>query len=219
MKKFLPYLIKGQFLLLLALPTLLPAQEAGTASGYSTEELLAWGIMAVEVIILLVIILLYFVIRTIGKTLFPSPEAEEKEAELANESSLDRTLTRWNDAVPIEREEEVLTSHEYDGIYELDNNLPPWWKALFYASIAYAVVYLAYYHVFSVGDLQTVEYEKEMVAAQAEVEAYLAENANSIDETNVTRVEDPDKLAHGQELFVQKCSPCHGQEGQGGVGP
>ena len=112
-----------------------------------------------------------------------------------------------------------MTSHEYDGIYELDNNLPPWWKAMFYATIVFGVAYLLHFHLFDTGDLQGVEYEKEMAAAQAEIDAYLATSANNIDETNVTLLEDETRLASGQELFVQKCSPCHGQAGEGGVGP
>jgi cbb3-type cytochrome c oxidase subunit III len=55
-----------------------------------------------------------------------------------------------------------LLDHDYDGIQELDNDLPPWWLWLFYITIGIAIVYMLYYHVFHIGDLQTAEYYKEM---------------------------------------------------------
>ena len=59
-------------------------------------------------------------------------------------------------------EEPLLLDHEADGIRELDNKLPRWWVWLFYISIAFAAVYLVYYHVVDAGDLQADEYRKEM---------------------------------------------------------
>jgi mono/diheme cytochrome c family protein len=59
-------------------------------------------------------------------------------------------------------EKEVLMDHDYDGIQELDNDLPPWWLWLFYATIIWSVIYLFYYHVIGAGDSSRVEYLKEM---------------------------------------------------------
>lgn len=58
--------------------------------------------------------------------------------------------------------DDKLLDHNYDGIQELDNNLPPWWLNLFYFTIIFAVVYVLYYHVFSMGFLQEDLYKKEM---------------------------------------------------------
>lgn len=55
-----------------------------------------------------------------------------------------------------------LLDHEYDGIRELDNQLPRWWLYLFYFTIAWAVAYMAYYHVFQIGYSQEDEYRQEM---------------------------------------------------------
>ncbi|MES1180872.1 MAG: cbb3-type cytochrome c oxidase N-terminal domain-containing protein, partial [Verrucomicrobiota bacterium] len=48
--------------------------------------------------------------------------------------------------------EPLLLDHEYDGIHELDNNLPRWWVWLFYITIIYSAGYLVYYHVTGSGD-------------------------------------------------------------------
>ncbi len=60
------------------------------------------------------------------------------------------------------KEEGKLLDHNYDGIQELDNKLPPWWLNLFYITIAFAVVYVLYYHILGIGDSQITEYQKEM---------------------------------------------------------
>lgn len=204
------------------------AQDNASQSSFwetNAQEVLVWSVLALELIMLLVVITMYVVVKVIANRVLFKPEtasvhASEIQTEQVTEKSLlDRILTKWNDAVPVEREEEVMTEHEYDGIVELDNNLPPWWKALFYITIAYSVVYLLYFHVFDSGDLQAEEYEKEMAEAKAEVEAYLATSGTTIDESNVSFVAVEERLDNGKTLFVQKCAPCHGQAGEGGVGP
>jgi cytochrome c oxidase cbb3-type subunit 3 len=131
-------------------------------------------------------------------------------------------MHKLTDAVPVEKEEEVLTDHEYDGIRELDNNLPPWWTTLFYATIAFSVVYLVYYHVLDMGPLQEEEYQIQMANAEAALEEFRAEKAEEgelIDEENVNIVTDESTLAEAGRIYMQYCSACHGNEGQGGVGP
>jgi len=61
-----------------------------------------------------------------------------------------------------EIQDDKLLDHDYDGIRELDNRLPPWWVNLFYITIIFAVVYLMYYHILGIGDLSTAEYMKEI---------------------------------------------------------
>lgn len=60
------------------------------------------------------------------------------------------------------KEKDILTDHDYDGIKEFDNDLPPWWLWLFYLSILWAVVYMVHYHVLGTGDSPLTEYQKEM---------------------------------------------------------
>ena len=128
-----------------------------------------------------------------------------------------RNLT---DAVPIEEEAEILMSHEYDGIRELDNNLPPWWVYGFYTTIIFAVVYLLNYHVIGTGDLQAAEYEKSLVEANAQVQAYLNKMAMNVDENNVTLLTDDKDLGTGKVIFDANCITCHNPNGEGNqIGP
>jgi len=123
-------------------------------------------------------------------------------------------------AVPLEKEEIILLSHNYDGIRELDNHLPPWLKYLFYATIVFAVFYLLDYHVWFSSPNQETEYLNEIAFAEKQIEEYQAKNANRIDENSVKLlISDAKVLAKGKVIFTGKCVACHGAAGEGGVGP
>jgi cytochrome c oxidase cbb3-type subunit 3 len=57
---------------------------------------------------------------------------------------------------------EKMTDHEYDGIRELDNDLPKWWLYMFYITIVWSVLYMLFYHVLDIGYLSADEYQREM---------------------------------------------------------
>ncbi len=126
---------------------------------------------------------------------------------------------KLNAAVEIEREAEIMLDHDYDGIKELDNDLPPWWKYGFYLTIVVAFLYLVHYHISGTGDLQEAEYNKEMAAAKAEVEAYMKTAANNVDETNVKILDNASDIDAGKQVYIANCAACHGRLGEGGVGP
>ena len=130
--------------------------------------------------------------------------------------NLSRTLTG---AVPIEEEHKIDLGHDYDGIRELDNPMPPWWLAGFFISIVFAVVYLFHYHVLGTGDLQEVEYAKVMERENAKVKEYLKAQAMDVDETNATFMTDEADLMKGKALFINNCAVCHKENGGGEVGP
>jgi cytochrome c oxidase cbb3-type subunit 3 len=146
-------------------------------------------------------------------------EVLEKIAPAAGEPWWKRMYDRWTDVVPIEKEDEIMLEHPHDGIYELDNTLPPWWLALFYITVIFGVAYYGYYHLFGYGENQLEQFETEMVQAEESVKAYLATQADQVDETNVTVLTAENELALGQTIFTANCQVCHGALGEGGVGP
>lgn len=144
------------------------------------------------------------------------PEAiEAAKAVAPEEKSLMQMLT---DARPIDKEADILLDHDYDGIHELDNNLPPWWLYGFYLSILFAIGYMGYFHMGS-GPSSAEEFEENMAAAQEQVDAYLATAANLVDESNVVFVEVQSRLDAGKKIFDANCVACHLADGGGLVGP
>lgn len=126
---------------------------------------------------------------------------------------------RFHNAVAIEKEEDILLDHDYDGIKELDNSLPPWWKYGFYVTIVVGVIYMWYYHGGGNGMSSEEEYVASIEKAEKEVAAYLAKSANNVDENSVVMLEGMD-IAKGQEMFVMTCAACHGPDGGGNtIGP
>ena len=83
-----------------------------------------------------------------------------------------------------------MLNHNYDGIRELDNNLPPWWLYGFYLSILSGVIYLWYYHVMPDTPLQADEFTAEMAVVEQIKQDYLAGEANEVDENTVVALVD-----------------------------
>lgn len=121
--------------------------------------------------------------------------------------------------VPIDKESEINLNHEYDGIEELDNRLPPWWVYMFYITILWAGVYVYIYHFSDIGLSQQEEYDLEIAMAEDAKAAYLATQGNTVDESNVVTLTDAASLSSGESIFKASCSACHGQLGEGGIGP
>ncbi len=140
----------------------------------------------------------------------------EQKAKEAKETDIFAGLTG---AVPVELEESILMDHDYDGIKELDNDLPPWWKYGFYLTIIVAVIYIYNYHFSENGALQIKEYETEMAQAKLEVEEYMKNASNMVDENTVTLINDAAQLEAAKEAYITSCAACHGRAGEGGVGP
>ncbi|UFH34162.1 cbb3-type cytochrome c oxidase N-terminal domain-containing protein [Flavobacterium acetivorans] len=119
---------------------------------------------------------------------------------------------------PIENEAGLLLNHDYDGIKELDNNLPPWWVYLFYACIVFSAVYLVKFEILD-GDNQEMELKKELAQAKIDVAEYMKNAPDLMDEKTVTLLTDPADLAKGETLFTTNCAACHRADGGGQIGP
>jgi cytochrome c oxidase cbb3-type subunit 3 len=122
-------------------------------------------------------------------------------------------------AVPIEKEVDVMLNHSYDGIRELDNNLPPWWKWGFYFTIAWGLIYLVHFHVLKTGESQDQEYIASVLAADEEQKIRNEKMADMVTTENVKQLTDATALSDGKDIFNKNCTACHGQNLEGGVGP
>jgi cytochrome c oxidase cbb3-type subunit 3 len=132
-------------------------------------------------------------------------------------SDLDKKY--FTKAASLEKEADVLLDHDYDGIKELDNALPPWWKWGFYFTIIVAVIYLFRFHVTKTGPTPLEEYDHEMRIAAAKMENFRKNSKEAFDEKTVT-LADAIGITAGKKIFTGTCFPCHGNNGEGNaVGP
>lgn len=129
--------------------------------------------------------------------------------------SLMKRLTR---TVPMESESQLLLEHDYDGIKELDNVLPPWWVYLFYGCILFGVIYLVRYEILGAPD-QEMELKNEMAQAKIEVAEYMKTAPDLMNEATVTLLTDAPSLAEGKTIFTTNCAACHRADGGGQIGP
>jgi cytochrome c oxidase cbb3-type subunit 3 len=180
----------------------------------------AFGILASVILIELVAIaFILFSIRRIQTELLPQKESAKKIALEEWWSRLDKKL--FTKAVAVEKEADILLDHDYDGIKELDNALPPWWKYGFIITIVVAFIYLINFHVLGYGKNPTEEYQQELADAQQAKEVYEMKSSNSadkVDESNLT-MPDATGIAGGKDIFMSVCWTCHGKMGEGGAGP
>lgn len=127
-----------------------------------------------------------------------------------------KSLTKAHD---LGTEEDIMLDHDYDGIRELDNVLPPWWLAGFYITIAMSIFYLVMSFGFNKYN-QYDEFNDDVTAAKEEIEAYKAANPQLFDDANIVAFTDAENLAKGKELFTAKtCFICHLADLGGSIGP
>ncbi|MDC8001301.1 cbb3-type cytochrome c oxidase N-terminal domain-containing protein [Aequorivita todarodis] len=171
-------------------------------------------------------IALEIIVAALQRVLFDGLTGEAQERYLLAEKMrvdnrfgwFKRKYKEMLDAKPVAKEQEIVLDHNYDGIRELDNNLPPWWVYMFYATIIFAVVYLVRYHIFD-GTNQTEEYEIEVAQAKLEVAEFKKNNKDLIDAETVEQLTDPSDIAAGKTIFTENCVACHKDSGGGGIGP
>lgn len=167
---------------------------------------------------LFAILFLAFSIKRLYAELLPQKEKSVKQKSALSNwwSALDKKI--FTQAVPVEKEADVMMDHDYDGIRELDNALPPWWKYGFYFTIVVGVIYLLNFHVFGLGKNPDEEYKIEMEKAMIAKEIYESQNKDKIDEKNVPMA-DAAGIKIGESLFDANCIACHLKGGGGSVGP
>ena len=195
------------------------AAEAPAAVSHTINGIPEWDyywIMSIIMLELIVIFMLAIYIRVLLRSLSNEPELQAVAAKVAR---INWFWDKFNAAATLEREKDILLDHNYDGIQELDNALPPWWKYGFYLTILVACIYIYRFEISHDGPSQEEEYAADMKQGEDEKTAYLAHAANKVDETSVTLLTDPVAIAAGKETFVKNCAACHLADGGGTVGP
>lgn len=130
-----------------------------------------------------------------------------------------KLLKKWTRSKAVEEEGEIILDHNYDGIKELDNTLPPWWVYMFYATILFGAIYLVRYEVLD-GDDQETEYRKEVAAAESKLKEFEQKNpVPQFDESAMVVLTDESSLKRGKALFNLNCVSCHKKDGGGIIGP
>ena len=176
-------------------------------------------------VIVLVILVSFYLIKILNML---TAEAEQKRAEqlgiayAPKPTWWERVTQKMNRSVPVENESEIELEHAYDGIKELDNHLPPWWKWLFYGTIAWSFVYIIIYHFSNNLPLQKQEYENEIAMAEEQARLLQASRPQeTIDETSLAYTEDNEIIEKGKAVFMNNnCGSCHRNDGGGNtIGP
>lgn len=200
---------------------------SGSSGDEQTLLLVATGLVVLLIVLALVLMAQVIAVNQIILKKLKKESAKTEAAGLQPAESSSFWAWFWdkfNRAASGEKEKKILLDHNYDGIHELDNDLPPWWKYGFYFTILFAVVYFFRFHISWGGDdvVSIQEYKESVALAEARKAEALTESAESgsaIDETNVELLADEGSLATGKKIYDLNCKVCHGGAGEGLVGP
>jgi cytochrome c oxidase cbb3-type subunit 3 len=198
-----------------AATTTAAVQTAADALGSLSPTAFYFMVGVISVELLVVFVLLYQLRVFIAKEKLKKQNAESTAAQKPR-------ISLWhkiNSFRPVEQEADLDLGHDYDGIRELDNRLPPWWLWGFYATILVAVVYFYRFHISHSAPLSAEEFQMEMAQAEQQKAEYLKKSASNVDENTVKLLTGASDLADGGKVFKQNCSPCHGKMAEGVVGP
>ncbi len=195
--------------------------ESGSQPAFIEQPL----VMLFLIFVLILLIGIEAIVSSMGNILYQSlDEAAKARYDAKKESTskfviwFKKLYTKSLDSKPMEEEHDIILDHNYDGIRELDNNLPPWWIYSFYASIVFAAVYLVRYHVFD-GENQYDELNSEYAQAAIDIEEYKRTAKNLVDANTVEVLTGAADLSAGQALYEVNCVACHMADGGGGIGP
>lgn len=175
--------------------------------------------------LVLVIIVAVYMLRILNTFVEQAEKDRAKRLGIAYVPTVSWWTKFWdefNASVPVAKEQDIDLGHEYDGIRELDNHLPPWWKGILYGSMIWGVIYLVVYHFLGSLPLSAAEYENSLAVAAEQVRAYRATQPVAvIDESTLAYTNDAAILSNGQKVFISNnCQSCHRQDGGGNaIGP
>jgi cytochrome c oxidase cbb3-type subunit 3 len=176
-------------------------------------------------VFLFLLIAIEIVIDAVDKVTYHLLTDEQKK-QLEEAQSVSFTESKWYQNLinkltrskDIDQEDELMLDHDYDGIKELDNVLPPWWVYLFYGTIIFALVYMVRFHIYN-DYTQDEEFKEAMELAELEKSKLPKDPAAEVSYETVVAVTDATSLAKGKEIFTNACAACHKADGGGLVGP
>ncbi len=117
-------------------------------------------------------------------------------------------------------EKDKLLDHEYDGIGELNNHMPVWWLWLFFITIAWGAGYIIWYQLIDIAPDQHEQWENQV--AEANAKYGFDKKDDGAEAFTYTISTEPEAIENGREIYMSTnnlCFTCHGNEGQGMVGP
>lgn len=180
------------------------------------------AVMLFLVLVLVILVGIEAILGSIKNIMVQSLDEDAKARFLAEKQGSNWIMDTYKKLAggkPIEEEGEIILDHDYDGIKELDNSLPPWWLYSFYVSIVFAAIYLVRYHVLDTAPLMAEEYEMEVAEAEKAIEEYKKNATDLIDVESVELLTDASDLEAGKIVYSKNCAVCHLEDGGGLVGP
>ncbi len=197
----------------------------GKTADMNAFEAIPW-LWAFYASIILIHIVAEICVAALQGVLFKTLNPEKQQAYLANETLRKEKQFKWfkekykhlAGTTPVDVEHEIILDHNYDGIQELDNKLPPWWVYAFYATIIFGVIYMIRFQVFKEYN-QDQEYEMAVAQANLEIAEWKKTAKDLVDVNTVTLLTDATDLKAGEVIFTNNCVACHAADGGGGIGP
>ena len=217
LKHFFPVYVRGPLIFAIVFIGLEYFVDSGDRPAFMKYPMLSVLLLLIIFVLVAIEIVLYAVKKVSNDVL--SSQSKEKDQEEEVISLSDTLIQSLTGSKSVEEEGTVMMDHDYDGIKELDNVLPPWWVGLFYITVIVGVVYMFYYHL-GPGLSQVEEFQAEMKRENAKVAEYLKTRPDTINLDNVVLLTEKDQIEHGRSVYIKyNCMSCHGAELQGNIGP
>ena len=221
MKKLIPAYVRVPVLFFIVALTLEFFIDSGSKPAFIEYPMVSLFL----VFFLFILIAIEVTVNAVDNVTYNLLSQEEKEL-LEAEEELSFTESSWyknlmqklTKTKPMDLEGALLLDHDYDGIKELDNDLPPWWKYLFIFSVIWGVAYFIHYEVLD-GDGQETELQQEIAEAKIALEEYKKTAPDLMNADNVTLLTEAGDLSKGKGIFETNCAACHKADGGGQIGP
>lgn len=219
--KYLKYALSVGLMVFVAMPMTYAQAEAGSSLNFwdnTFGKLIVAGTALVIIAAFIAIINLFNNMMKMQQMQVMKDKGIQSENlfKSKTESSYSRFIKKMTNAAPLEKEMDVLLDHDYDGIGELDNPLPPWWVAMFWMTIIAAIVYWGYFQTTGTGPSQLEEFEIEMAMAEDAENARLA-SLSAGGGVTIEFLTGETDIARGKAIFDGKCIACHAADGGGNV--